>query len=129
VGSYHSYYSDDALKAAGGRAKGTLDFYEVHYYDNWGAGNDSTVVSPFKHPATYWNVDKPITIGEFWAVDTNGVAANDLYTTLYNNGYSGAWAWQYASTDPNAPSPTKWPAMQAPMQALYSAHKADLDCP
>jgi hypothetical protein len=129
VGSYHSYYSDDALKAAGGRAKGTLDFYEVHYYDNWGAGNDSTVVSPFKHPATYWNVDKPIIIGEFWAIGTNGVAAADLYTTLYDNGYNGAWAWQYASSDGTGGASTKWPAMQVPMQALYSAHKADLDCP
>ncbi|MEO7035447.1 MAG: cellulase family glycosylhydrolase [Polyangiaceae bacterium] len=125
VGSYHSYYADDALKAAGGRAKGTLDFYEVHYYDNWGA-SDSTVVSPFKHPVTYWKLDKPVVIGEFWAIDTNGIASANLYTTLYDGGYAGAWAWQYASDD-NAGS-TKWPAMKVPMQTLYTAHKADLDC-
>ncbi|MDP9037349.1 MAG: cellulase family glycosylhydrolase [Myxococcota bacterium] len=129
VGNYQNSYSDVALRAAGGRARGTLDFYEVHYYDNW-KSSDSTVVSPFKHPAMYWKVDKPIAIGEFWAIDTNGVKAANLYTTLYDNGYAGAWAWQYENADnPGPDASTTWPAMQLPMTNLYSAHKADLDCP
>jgi hypothetical protein len=126
VSGYQNAYSDTALKAAGGRAKGTLDFYEVHYYDNW---NGSQVVSPFTHPASYWNVDKPIVIGEFWAIDTNGVAAANLYTTLFDGGYSGAWAWQYANDDGGTGKSTRWPAMQVPMQNLYAKHAADLDCP
>ena len=28
-----NWYSDSALRAAGGKQNGTLDFYEVHYYD------------------------------------------------------------------------------------------------
>ena len=30
---------------------------------------------PFVHPSTYWNLDKNIVIGEFWPIETNGVAA------------------------------------------------------
>jgi hypothetical protein len=124
VSNYQNMYSDAALMAAGGRAKGTLDFYEVHYYDNW---NGSEVVSPFTHPHDYWQLDKPIQIGEFWAIDTNGVAAANLFTALFDGGYSGAWAWQYAADDGNGRS-TKWPAMQVPMQNLYEAHAAALEC-
>lgn len=36
VQGYTNAYSDAALRTAGGRARGTLDFFEVHYYDNWG---------------------------------------------------------------------------------------------
>ncbi|HEY3594985.1 MAG TPA: cellulase family glycosylhydrolase, partial [Polyangiaceae bacterium] len=118
-----SYYTDAALLAAGGRAKGTLDFYEIHYYMSNG-----TAVSPFVHPASYFQLDKRAVIGEFWALDTDGVTAANLYTTLYNNGYNGAWAWQYQNND-NATSSTKWPAMQVPMQNLLAAHPADLTCP
>lgn len=118
-----NYYSDAALIAAGGRPKGTLDFYEVHYYMSNGA-----TVSPFAHPASYFNLDKRTVIGEFWALDTDDVAAGNLYTMLYANGYNGAWAWQYQNND-NATNNTKWPAMQVPMQSLLAAHPADLACP
>ncbi len=147
VGGHQNFYSDSALQTAGGKATGTLDFYEVHYYDNWGPGGSangaSAVVSPFTHPAAYWDIgdNKPIVIGEFYAIDTNGVAAANLYTTLYDGGYGGAWAWQYENADNPTPSidvdgdavpidaTTMWPAMQVPMQNLYSAHMADLTCP
>jgi len=71
-------------------------------------------------------------IGEFWTDATDGVAAADLYTTLYSNGYAGAWAWQYVSADNPPPvdgTVTTWPAMQTPMNNLKSAHAADLTCP
>jgi hypothetical protein len=124
-------YSNAALLAAGGdggtpgRANGTLDFYEDHWYDNW---NGATTVSPFAHPAAYWDLDKPVVIGEFWPIASNGVAAADLYTTLYTNGYAGGWAWQYAtSDDPDAS--TAWPAEQQPLETLFAAHAADIECP
>jgi hypothetical protein len=131
-----NYYSDAALKAAGGMANGTLDYYEVHYYDNWGTVGQADPVSPFIYTASSWNLDKAILVGEFWAVaspelDGGTFAANSLYTTLYSNGYKGAWAWQYANSDSPGPASgasTKWPAMQAPMQALETAHAADLQC-
>ncbi len=131
VNGWKEYYSDANLMAVGGKAGGTLDFYEVHYYNNY---NGANVGSPFLAGRTtsYWKLSdpKPIDIGEFWAVDTDGVAAADLYTTLYTNGYSGAWAWQYENADnPGPDASTVWPAMQVPMQNLYTAHQAALTCP
>jgi Cellulase (glycosyl hydrolase family 5) len=125
VSSYKNLYSDTALRAVGKRQSGTLDFYEVHYYANW---NGSEVVSPFTHPVSYWNVDKAVQIGEFWATATNNVPADSLYTNLFDSGYKGAWAWQYANEDSGGGTSTKWPAMRVPMQKLYQAHGADLEC-
>jgi hypothetical protein len=107
-----NYYSDAALVAAGGKQNGTLDFYEVHYYTSNGVSN-----SCFKHPASYWGLDKKLVMGEFYAATTDGVDQNSTYTYLQSNGYSGAWAWSYESDMP-------WPSMQTPMQTLYSAQSA-----
>jgi hypothetical protein len=112
-----NYYSDSALIAAGGKQNGTLDFYEVHYYSQNGASD-----SCFTHPASYWKLDKKLVMGEFAAADTDNVALNDLYTNIYSGGYDGAWAWSYDAD-------YVWPAMQAPMQALYTAHSDVGNCP
>ena len=112
-----NYYSDSALRAAGGKANGTIDFYQVHYYAVNGTSN-----SAFLHPASYWALDKKLVLGEFAAIDNDGVGSSSLYTYLYDNGYAGAWAWAYNSDWP-------WPSMQAPMQNLYSAHPSEVGCP
>jgi hypothetical protein len=117
VSGKNNLYSDAALIAAGGKQNGTLDFYQVHYYTSNGTSN-----SAFTHPASYWNLDKKLVIGEFAAADTDGVVQNDLYTNLYTNGYDGAWAWSYDADWP-------WPAMQAPMKALFTAHADVGSCP
>ncbi|MBN1652995.1 MAG: cellulase family glycosylhydrolase [Deltaproteobacteria bacterium] len=135
VGGYKNYYSDAELVRVGGRANGTLDFYQVHYYDNW--GRDNSEVSPFAHDASFWNIDKPITIGEFWVlglVYSGDYKPDDMYTLLYEKGYSGAWAWQYANIDqasaPGWPSQVdgRWPAMQKSMQNLKTVAGADIEC-
>jgi hypothetical protein len=119
-----NHYSDAALRSAGGRANGTLDYYEVHYYPS-----DGMRASPFLNPAATWALDKPIVIGEFYALAQDGVAAADTYTSLRAGGYNGAWAWQYQNNDSaNGPS-TKWPAMQVPMQNLLAAAPSELTCP
>ncbi|HMI83052.1 MAG TPA: hypothetical protein VK550_03105 [Polyangiaceae bacterium] len=113
-----NYYSDSALIAAGGKQNGTLDFYQVHYYAVNGTSN-----SAFLRPASYWALDKKLTIGEFAAIDNDGMQASSLYTYLYENGYAGAWAWAYNSDWP-------WPSMQQPMQSLYNAHPNEVGgCP
>jgi hypothetical protein len=112
-----NYYSDAALLAAGGKATGKLDFYEVHYYTVNGTSD-----SAFLHPASYWKLDKKLVMGEFYAADTDGVAKNDTYTYLYTNGYNGAWAWSYDADQ-------MWPAMQVPMQNLMAAQPSTLTCP
>jgi hypothetical protein len=112
-------YSDTALRGAGGKQNGTLDFYEVHYYTLNGPSD-----SCFTYPASHWGLtDKKLVMGEFAAAATDGTALNDLYTKIYSTGYNGAWAWSYDAD-------YKWPAMQAPMQSLYTAQKAAVDsCP
>ena len=117
------------MTGAGGQASGTLDFYEVHYYNTW---NGANVQPPFLNNVSHWNLDKPVVVGEFWTDTTDGVAAANLYTTLYTNGYAGAWAWQYANSDNPGPADgtsTKWPAMQTPMQNLLNADPTALTCP
>ncbi|ANQ52741.2 T9SS type A sorting domain-containing protein [Flammeovirga sp. MY04] len=90
-----NYYSDAELIAAGGDAEGILDYYQVHYY-SW-AG---TTYSPFVHPASHWELDKPLMIGEFYVENQPGsIAKEDLFPILYNNGYAGAWGWQYRTYD------------------------------
>jgi hypothetical protein len=136
VDGHKNYYSDSQLKTVGGKSNGTLDFYQVHYYDNWGTVGGANSVSPFVYPASHWALDKPIMIGEFWDVDSPGpsnstITGADLYTTLYNSGYQGGWAWQYANADnppPTSGDQTQWPAMKTAMQNLFTAHPADLAC-
>jgi Cellulase (glycosyl hydrolase family 5) len=111
-------YSDSQLRSVGGKQGGTLNFYEVHYYTSNGTSN-----SCFMHPASYWGLDKKLVMGEFAAQATQGIAQNDLYTYLYTNGYSGAWAWSYDADWP-------WPDMQGAMQNVYNAHMSDVNsCP
>ena len=136
VDGHKNYYSDSELKSIGGKDKGTLDFYQVHYYDNWGTVGGANSVSPFVYPASHWGLDKPIMIGEFWDVDSPGpsnstIKGADLYTKLYDNGYQGGWAWQYANADnppPASGDQTQWPTMKTAMQNLFTAHPADLAC-
>ncbi len=118
-----NYYSDSALLAAGARDAGVLDFYEVHYYAADGVQN-----SPFKNAASNWKLDKPVVIGEFDAIDTDGVDAGDLYTTLDTTGYGGAWAWKYLIAD-DAARNNAWPAMQLPMQNAYALDPNGINCP
>ncbi len=68
-------------------------------------------------------------MGEFYAISTDGVNGPDTYTSLYNNGYNGAWAWNYETND-DGNTMTDWPTMQAPMQNLWNAQMATLAaCP
>lgn len=113
-------YSNSALQSAGGMTNGTLDYYEVHYYESNG-----TKYSCFEHPVSYWGLDKKLVMGEFFAETTDGVSQDDLYTNLLQSGYNGAWAWAYEGSN-NMP----WPSMQAPMQNVYAASASEVSsCP
>jgi hypothetical protein len=90
-------YRDDRLIAAGGDPEGTLDFYTVHYY-NW-AG---TSLSPFHHPYSYWQLDKPLVVAEFYLNDTFGVSYKDIYRELHSNGYAGGLSWSWTDNAVNA---------------------------
>ncbi len=96
-----SNWSDSALIAAGGEPTGTLDFIQAHFYPEHQTSDNN----PFEHPASFWGVNKPVVIGEFWAGGWNketypaykvpSATPTQLYQYAINNGYAGAMSWQY----------------------------------
>lgn len=109
----HNYYTDARLRAAGGDTNGYLDFYTVHYYD-W-AGTDR---SPFQHPYSYWQLDKPLVVAEFFPPTNCANCGDTPYANLYENGYAGALTWSWTDSDHTA--------MLDQLAAMYSAHPADV---
>jgi hypothetical protein len=122
VSGKSNYYSDSVLQSVGGKATGTLDFYEVHYYASNGSSD-----SCYTYPKSHWGLTdkRQLVMGEFYAADTDGVAAANTYTTIYSGGYDGAWGWSY--TEGN--SVYAWPSMQTPMKNLFTAHSEVGSCP
>ena len=106
VGGFTNYYTDERLIEAGDDPDGTLDFYSVHYYPE----HFDETLSPFHNPASYWELDKPIVVGEFPAAGLRDIGfgyrprrqlrySPDTYEYLFENGYAGALSWAY--TDAN----------------------------
>ncbi|MBK8023930.1 MAG: discoidin domain-containing protein [Chloroflexi bacterium] len=105
VGGFTNSYTDERLIEAGGDPDGTLDFYSVHYYPE----HFDEATSPFHNPASYWELDKPLVIGEFPAKAIMNLGMGflprtrlrnsiEMYTNLYDNGYAGALAWTFYSS-------------------------------
>jgi hypothetical protein len=116
-----NYYRDDRLFQAGGDADGTLDFYTFHYY---GYGD-----SPFVRPASYFQLDKPVFLGEFYIKGTaDGITADMQFKKLYDNGYAGALSWQWVDWAQNRDNNTAtWPNTLLNTQYMYSRHNADVN--
>lgn len=91
-------YRDDRLMAlANNNPLAVLDFYEPHYYNN---ESKNGAWSPFHHDASYWQLDKPIVIGEFHVdsalnVLNKNIDGSDMCKTLSIKGYAGGWPWQW----------------------------------
>ena len=113
VDGFTNYYTDARLLAAGGDTNGYLDFYCVHYYDWMGTNR-----SPFQHSCSYWQLDKPLVVAEFYPPPVCVICGSDSYLNLYTNGYAGALAWSWTDSDPAA--------MLAQMASVYDAHPADV---
>jgi mannan endo-1,4-beta-mannosidase len=97
AGGINLYRDDRMVAAADGDPLATLDFYEPHYYDNEGDGGAWSV---FHHPAAYWNVDKPIVIGEFYTHEPLSllgevIQPEQMCQRLIDHGYAGGWPWQW----------------------------------
>ncbi len=118
----HNYYSDDRLIAAGKDPKGTLDFYSVHYYDNWGDAATSLSLSPLRHPANAWGLNKPIVVAEFALQDTYDVLKQDIYKKIFQGGYAGALAWSWTDVTFSAPDD-----MLASMQYMWDNNRSAVD--
>jgi len=85
-----NHYSDACLRKAGGKTRGTLDFYQFHSY-SWQGHFDN--VAPFKNSAGDYGLNKPIVVGEFWEQAGGGMKIDQLFDYIYNHGYGGAWSW------------------------------------
>lgn len=114
VDGHYNYYTDARLIAAGGDTDGTLDFYCIHYYD-W-AG---TAHSPFLHQASYWGLDKPLVIAEFFPDCASQYCTSTPYETLYQNGYAGALGWSWTDVSPSL--------LLEQMYDIWTAHPADVE--
>ncbi len=114
VDGHYNYYTDARLIAAGGDADGTLDFYCIHYYD-W-AG---TAHSPFLHNASYWGLDKPLVIAEFYPDCSSTYCTGTPYMTLYANGYAGALGWSWTDRTPSL--------MLTQMNDVWTAYPQDVE--
>lgn len=112
-----NYYSDARLIDAGGDAAGTLDFYSVHYYEHFG-----TALSPFHFAREQWNLNKAIVIAEFPMNDIFGVPEEDLFATLFLNGYAGALPWAWTDTQFQQPE-----QMLAGMQYMWDNYRTAVD--
>jgi hypothetical protein len=118
-----NYYRDDRLIAAGGDPEGTLDYFNVHYYE-W-AG---TPLSPFHHEYASWALNKPLVVGEFFLpLSTFGVPADSLYRNLMGGGYAGALAWQWIDWyTERRPERSNWPRARRNMQLLQAWSPGDV---
>ncbi|MCL4540058.1 MAG: Ig-like domain-containing protein [Bacteroidetes bacterium] len=115
-----NFYRDDRLKAAGGDSLGTLDFYCGQYYSF-----DGDALNPFSKAASYWQLDKPIVVDEFYMNESNGVPSQYLYPNLYSTGYAGAlvWSWtDFAKVGPQSAAET-W----ATLQYMWNNYRTDVD--
>lgn len=114
VQANYNYYRDDRLVAAGGDPDGMLDFYTVHYYQ-WAGTQGSPLHNPFSH----WGLTKPLILAEFYAQPTLGLATEDLYRILIDNGYAGAMTWQWINSGQQA-------ATKPLLRDLCASHPADI---
>lgn len=100
AGGFNWYRDDRMIAAADGDPLATLDFYEPHYYNNEGKNG---AWSPFHRPVEYWNLNKPVVIGEFYISGSNSptsvpnttFAQDDTCKVLEELGYAGGWPWQW----------------------------------
>ncbi|MCS6823338.1 MAG: cellulase family glycosylhydrolase [Cytophagaceae bacterium] len=86
-----NYWTDAMLRnATSDDPFAYLDFYQIHYYD-W-MGNS---LSPFATLKSYWQLDKPVLIGE--TGDNGNYNFQQQYNLSYQNGYAGTLMWAYKS--------------------------------
>ena len=99
VDGFTNFYSRERLIEAGGDEDGFMDFYQVHFYPE----HNGPERSPFHRPASHWELDGPIVIGEFPA-DTiagrinPGFSVERAYEVAVAYGYAGVMSWSWSST-------------------------------
>jgi hypothetical protein len=127
--NYFPKYTVAKLKeAAGGDEEAYLDFYMAHHYPEY-IGPEG---SPFKNPASFWELEKPVLIGEFPARDwsppgfnwTYNMTIIDAYEYAYNNGYCGAMSWSL--TEGNVAKLGGYETTAPALTNLFEKHQDDI---
>jgi len=113
-----SYWDDTALKKAYSSSNGTLDFYNVHYYD-W-MWNPTWGYDPMRASTTHWKLDKPTVIAEM-VPKSDHYSIPDVLSKSTSNGFSGVLFWAY--NDHNSPITDD----VAPLKAYAAAHGASYE--
>jgi hypothetical protein len=101
-----NYYADSNLVKIGGDPDGYLDFYQVHFYPDYSGDNES----PFHNPVEYYQLDKPLVVGEFSAYGivrqpgarfsvSSELTPEESFKWLIDKGYAGGLAWTYTNHD------------------------------
>ena len=92
---FRNFWKDECLIKAGGKANGTLDFYQMHTYN-------TDMGAPFESNAEAFGLDKPLVIGEFSSVKSESThSITTEYQYAFDNGYSGVWDWSLLGGDGN----------------------------
>jgi hypothetical protein len=88
-------WSDLALQSAAKDTLAFLDFYQIHYY-NWMYPK----YDPFnlQEPISYWNVDKPVIVGENPGKDLR-YPPFTMLENAYKNKFAGVMFWSMAAYD------------------------------
>lgn len=94
-----SYWHDAALQAAYPSASGTtgtMDFYNVHYYD-W-MYNDDWGYDPMRADIAHWKLDKPTAVAEI-PPSSDHYTVQQLLDVSTANGFKGLLFWAYNDPD------------------------------
>jgi len=88
---FDAFSNQTLTSQAGADPDGTLDFYELHFYETYEN-------PPYSTNANVYNADRPIIIGEYDLEQVQQessftVAPRDSITEMINNGYAGGWPW------------------------------------
>jgi hypothetical protein len=110
-----NWWDDAALKAAYSSSLGTLDFYQIHYYDwmhdpSWG-------YDPCRENTAYWKLDKVTMVGELPSDAGTYYTPDQFMNCSYNNGFAGTMYWAYNAD---------WPLSSAlpALNNFYNAHQS-----
>jgi hypothetical protein len=125
---FPKYTIAELNKAADGDKDAYLDFYMAHHYPEY----IGTTGSPFKNPASFWGLEKPVLIGEFPARDWSPPGYNwnynmtikDAYEYAYDNGYCGAMSWSMTEGDKNKFG--SYTTTKPALENLFSKHQSDI---
>lgn len=102
-----NYYKDSCVTKAGGKAGGTIDFYQIHTYSSCQCSSGTWKSSqPMSNKKSSYQLDKPLIIGEFSSVCSARNSPEQMYKHFYEvtvtlkikskslqNDYDGAFGW------------------------------------